>query len=145
MSLHLVFARCPEAATITIVTTLLDSYSVTYCPESEHSEMKALTKTILFATVTHERKVYTWPIAAFPTGDAAKTYASFLRLLYRAGDEPSILACDPARLADADGAAVKNVKWSLKTVPYSPEAFIEDDVAAVTEDTKPDGAVTPTA
>jgi len=101
--------------------------TVTYCQNGEHLMAKSLDKTILFGTCKYDRKVYQWPVATFNTPVAAKSYAVFLRLAYRANDESAIKALDPSAHRGEDDAAVKDTKWSLATVPYEPTPDLPDD------------------
>lgn len=132
---RLVLATCPDRDTITIVTPLLEAYSLTYCPEGTHSTMRAIQKTILFAKVTHDRKVHQWPVAVFAKADDARAYATFLRLAYRAKDDASIAALDPSHARDAEAKPLYEVKWSMLTVPYSPLPELDSDDNAVKDET----------
>lgn len=114
---------------------MLEVYSLTYCPESEYTAMKASKKTILFAKATHERKVHQWPVAVFAQPDEARAYATFLRLAYRAKDAESIAALDPQYAKDTEGAPLYDTKWSLVTVPYSPMPELDGDDSAAKDET----------
>lgn len=93
---------------------------------------KSTAKTILFATAKQDRATHQWPVAVFNTDDTARQYVTFLRLAYRAGDSGAIDALDSRALKDAEGNHVKDVKYSLTTVPYSPMPDLEaEDTASV--------------
>jgi hypothetical protein len=85
-------------------------------------------KTILFGNATHNKARHLWPVAVFNDDAAAKSYATFLRLAYRADDDAAIKILDPAAHRDDEGKALTDTKWSVVTVPYAPQpAFEEDD------------------
>lgn len=85
-------------------------------------------KTILFGNATHNKARHLWPIAVFNDDAAAKSYATFLRLAYRAGDDGAVKLLDPTAHRDDEGKVLADTKWSVVTVPYAPQpAFEEDD------------------
>lgn len=131
----LILSTCPNSRTIQIVTPMLEVYTLTYCPESECSIMKASSKTVLYCKLTHDRKVFQWPVAVFPNTDDARAYATFLRLAYRAKDHESILALDPTCAKDADGKPLEGAKWSMLTLPYAPVPELDTDDTAVADET----------
>lgn len=131
----LTLTTCPERETLTLVTPMSEHYTLIYCPEGTHTKMRAISKTILFGKVTHDRKIMQWPVAAFANTDDARAYAAFLRLAYRASDETSILALDPKRPQDDGGVSIKGVKWSLLTVPYAPQPAMDSDDDEVKDET----------
>lgn len=90
-------------------------------------------KTILFANATHNKARHLWPVAVFNEPASAKSYATFLRLAYRSGDVGAIAALDPAAHKDDEGVPLKDVKWSMVTVPYAPMPTFDEDDAAVEE------------
>jgi hypothetical protein len=89
-------------------------------------------KVILFASATHNKARHLWPVAVFNEAPAAKSYATFLRLAYRADDGAAIALLDPTAHKDDAGQYLKDTKWSLVTVPYAPQPSFEEDGA--TED-----------
>lgn len=97
--------------------------------------MKAITKTVLFAKLTHDRKVHQWPVAVFANADDARAYATFLRLAYRAKDDESILALDPKCARDTNEKILYDAKWSMLTLPYAPTPDIGADDDAVSDET----------
>jgi hypothetical protein len=133
ISLHLL--ACQHTATLVIETTDREQYRLTYCPERCGTAMKATTKTILFGRVTHERKLHQWPIAAFANADAAKSYATFLKLTCRSKDAVALLALDPQHPKDVNDVPLFDAKWSIVTVPYDPAPDIAEDDSAVTDET----------
>jgi hypothetical protein len=94
---------------------------------------KAILKTILFVNSRHDKKLFTHPVAVFPGPDAAKSYATFLRLAHRAGDKEAALALDPATHLTAEGDLIPDTKWSLATVRYAPEPELAEDDTALTD------------
>lgn len=86
-------------------------------------------KAILFGVATHNKARYLWPIAVFNEPTQAKSYATFLRLAYRAGDDEAIKLLDASAARDDTGAVLKDTKWSVTVVPYAPTPAIEDDDA----------------
>lgn len=90
----------------------------------------ATSKCILFATSRHDRKVMQHPVAVFANVKEAKTYATYLRLAYRAGDVDAVKALDPEVHLTSEGALIPDTKWAAKDVRYGPmPAFPEDDAA----------------
>lgn len=87
----------------------------------------AFTKSVLFSTVRHNKTVAHYPVAVFPNEKDARAYAAFLRLSFRAGDVESYTKLDPAITLTDDGKLPADVRWSLKTVPYSPSPDFGDD------------------
>jgi hypothetical protein len=123
-------------STTLFVTSDRDRIGFTYCNEGAHFMARSAAKAILFATAKHDRKVYTWPVAVFNDAKQAKSYATFLRLAYRAKDFDAIKVLDPAAKLTDEGIPVADVKWSLVEAPYAPSPDLEDD-DAVTEDATP--------
>lgn len=95
---------------------------------------KALNKAVLFGNATHNKARHQWPIAVFGKSDEARQYVTFLRLAYRAGDAEAIAALDKSALKTDTGEYVKDVKYSITTVPYAPTPDLEsEDSASVPE------------
>lgn len=87
-------------------------------------------KTVLFAQAKDGRNTRLWPVAVFPGPVQAKGYATILRLSYRAGDMSAVKKLDPGTRTTEAGELLKDVKFSLATLPYNPIADIEEDDAA---------------
>lgn len=88
---------------------------------------KSTSKTILFATTRFDKKVFNHPVAVFNTPSDAKTYATYLKLAYRAQDFDAIKALDPKAHVDSEGVPVPDAKLSLMEVPYAPVPLLDDD------------------
>lgn len=88
-------------------------------------------KTVLFGTATHNKAKHLWPVAVFNKTPEAKSYAGFLRLAYKSGDQNMIALLDPAAHKDDEGNALADTKWSVVTVPYAPAPAFEADDAEV--------------
>jgi hypothetical protein len=87
-------------------------------------------KVILFAQATHNKARHQWPVAVFNEQPAARSYATFLRLAYRADDGAAIALLDPSAHKDDEGKYLADTKWSMVTVPYAPQPSFEEDGAA---------------
>lgn len=112
---------------LTFITSMGDHISIIYCREGRHLMAAATRKVILFATSRFERKVYSHPVAVFPSETAARTYVMFLRLAHRAQDTSAVVALDPATHLTEDGALITDTKWSILEVPYSPSPTLADE------------------
>jgi hypothetical protein len=83
---------------------------------------------ILFARTTHNRQVTLRPVATFSDPKEAKSFAAFLKLAYRAGDDASVKTLDAGAHRDESGALVPDPKFSVVAVPHAPiPAFADDD------------------
>lgn len=133
--ISLILTTCAKARTFQVVTPSLEVYSLTYCPESECSDMKATKKTVLFGKATVNKAVHQWPVAVFANAGEATAYATFLRLAYRAKDTEAITALDPSHAKDEKGAPLFDVKWAKVELPYSPLPELEADDDAVKTET----------
>lgn len=90
-------------------------------------------KVILFGTAKQAKVTHRWPVAVFNDAKQAKSYATFLRLAYRAADWPAVKTLDPSAVMTEEGTPIKDTKWSLVEVPYAPSPDLEDDDAATEE------------
>lgn len=89
-------------------------------------------KSILFARAQDGKAIHQWPVAVFNEVSQAKSYAGMLRIAYKSGSPEAVAALDPKHHKDAEGAPLLDVKWSIETVPYSPQPkFGDDDDAEV--------------
>lgn len=89
-------------------------------------------KSILFSRATEGKAVHLWPVAVFNQPSQAKTYASMLKVAYKSGNHEAVAALDPNHRKGEDGTPLSDIKWSVVTVPYSPEpSFGEDDDVTV--------------
>ena len=93
-------------------------------------------KTILFGTAKLARVTHRWPVAVFNDAKQAKSYATYLRLAYRAADWESVKVLDPSAAMTEEDTPVPGTKWSIVETPYAPSPDLEDDDAA-TEETAP--------
>lgn len=109
------------------ITTESEVYSVHYCPEGGHLMAKSTSKTILFSTTRHDKKVHQHPVAVFNNATDAKHYLTYLKLAHRAGDAEAVKALDPQTLFTEDGAIAGDTKWSMVEVIYAPEANFPDE------------------
>lgn len=90
-------------------------------------------KTILFGTATDGKTRHLWPIAVFNDVSGAKTFATYLKLAYKSGDDAMIKTLDPEAKRNSEGVALPDTKWSIKTVPYAPAPDVTEDDSAVSE------------
>ena len=84
---------------------------------------------VLFARATHDKVSHLWPVAVFSDSADAKSYATLLRIAYRAGDAEAIALLDPSHRKDGDSKPLLDVKWSVATVPYAPKPVFSEDAA----------------
>src|SRR5215472_1729017 len=84
-------------------------------------------KSILFARAMDGKAVHQWPVAVFNQPEQAKSYASLLRIAYRAGDHDAVALLDPAHHKNEAGAPLAEIKWSIVKVPYAPQPVFAED------------------
>lgn len=118
---------------VNFITTESERYSVRYCPRGAHLMAKSTSKTILFATARHDKKVYQHPVAVFNNADDAKRFATYLRLAHRASDKDAAVALDPKTHLTPEGDLIADTKWSIAEVAYAPEPNLGDEEDAATE------------
>lgn len=94
---------------------------------------KSTAKVILFSRVTVDRKTLQWPTAVFNDHQAARTYATFLKMAHAAGNKELAVKLDPKTHADAEGNLVPGLKFSIVEAPYSPSPDLGDDDSIETE------------
>lgn len=124
---------CAEREAHHIITTEGETITLVRCPEGVHTMAASKEKTILFCVAKDGSKVRQWPVAVFNDGKSAKAYATILRLAYRSNDIPAVQSLDTSVVLTEAGALLKDVKWSLKTLPYAPTPDLDDDSADVEE------------
>lgn len=88
---------------------------------------RSTSKTILYATTRHDRKVFSHPVAVFNNDTDAKHYATYIKLALRAQDADAVKALDPKVHTSEDGSLVGETKFSVVTVPYAPSPDLGDD------------------
>jgi hypothetical protein len=120
-------------STTLFITSDRDRIGFTYCNPGRHLMAASKSKVILFGNAKHDRKTLQWPIAVFNDAKQAKSYATFLRLAYRAADWDAVKTLDPSAHLTEEGTPLKDTKWSLVEVPYAPSPDLEDDDAATEE------------
>lgn len=95
---------------------------------------KSTSKSILFATARHDKKVYQHPVAVFNDTPAAKQYAALLKISHKAGQKDAVVALDPKTDLTPEGELITDYRLAITEVPYSPEPDLGDeDDTAVTE------------
>ena len=126
----LVLAWSPDTGTLTLVRSDLTATSITYPPEGKPEMARSISKTILIATVTHDKVTRQWPVAAFNDTTQARGFVGFLNMAYASGDRAMLLLLDPRHARTAEGEPIVGVKYALAEVPYCPTPEVAaDDVS----------------
>lgn len=88
---------------------------------------RSTAKVILFSRVTYDKKVHQWPTAVFNDHDAARAYATMIKMAHSAGNAESAKTLDPRTAVDGDGKLIPGVRFSIAEVPYSPQPVFSDE------------------
>lgn len=87
---------------------------------------RAAKSVILFSRVTVDDKTAQWPVATFSDHDAAKTYATLIKMAHANGDVKTAKALDSKTAVDGKDKLIPGMRFSIVEVPNQPSPSLGD-------------------